>query len=77
MAGDLPDLLGLLVHDVRDVGEVVVNQLLVGLVDEGAEEDGGCRDEGKTPERYNLDEVVREEGSEESLWHVKTIHEAR
>jgi hypothetical protein len=36
LAGNLPNLLGLLVDDVRGIGNVVVNQLLVGLVDEGA-----------------------------------------
>ena len=39
MAGDLLDLLGLLIDDLRDVGEVVIDQLLVSLVDEWAEEE--------------------------------------
>jgi hypothetical protein len=40
VACDLPDLLGLLVDDVRDVVEVVIDQLPVGLVDEGGDENG-------------------------------------
>ena len=39
MAGDLLDLLGLLIDDLRDVGEVVIDKLLVSLVDEWAEEE--------------------------------------
>lgn len=43
MACDLLDLLGLLVDDVRDVVEVVIDQLAVGLVDEGSDENGRGR----------------------------------
>lgn len=67
VAGNLLDLLSLLVDDVGDVGKVVVDELLVGLVEEGAEEDGRGRDQGKTPERNDLDKEVGEEGAEESL----------
>jgi hypothetical protein len=46
---------------------VMVDQLLVGLVDEGPEEEGGGGDKGETPEGDDLDEVIGEEGTKESL----------
>ena len=71
MAGDLLDLLGLLVDNLRDAGEVVIDQLLVSLVDEWAEEESRGGDEGKTPERHDFDKEIGEEGAEESLWYVR------
>lgn len=61
------DLGGLLVDKVAGVGEVCVNDLLVLEVDKGREVDAGGEDQGKTPKWEPLDEVVGDEGSEESL----------
>jgi hypothetical protein len=60
-------MFGLLVDDILCLCDVVVNSLLVGLVYERGDEDNGGRDQGKTPEWNNLDEVVRDKGTEESL----------
>jgi len=46
---------------------VVVDKLLVGLIDERAEEEDGCGDQGKAPEWDDLDQVVRQESSDEGL----------
>jgi hypothetical protein len=47
--------------------EVAINQLLVGNVDQGSEEDDAGREEGHAPHGEELDEVVGEEGSKEGL----------
>lgn len=58
LGGQVLDLDGLLVDDVGCVVQVVVNELLVGLVDEGSEEeDGGC-DQRHAPKWNDLDQVV-------------------
>ena len=67
MACELLDLLGLLVDDVGGVCEVVVDKLLVGLIDKWTKEENGGRNEGETPEWDDLDEIVGEECTEESL----------
>lgn len=67
MAGELLDLFGLLVDDMGGILDVVIDELLVGLVDEwGKEEDGG-RDERHAPKWDNLDQVVRDESRKEGL----------
>jgi len=73
VASKILDLLGLLVDDVGGMGKLAVNQLLVGLVDERCEEDDGGREEGKTPEWDDLDEIVRDESTEESSCRRKDI----
>jgi hypothetical protein len=70
VAGEILDLLGLLVDDVGSMLKLAVNQLFVGLVNEGSKEEDGGREEGKTPEWDNLDEVVGDESTEESLYFV-------
>jgi hypothetical protein len=67
VAGELLDLLGLLVNNAGSIRDVVVNELLVGLVDEGRNEEDGGGDESKTPQWDDLDQVVREESTEEGL----------
>jgi hypothetical protein len=67
VACELLDLLGLLVDHVGGVLEVVVDKLLVGLIDERAEEEDGCGDQGKAPEWDDLDQVVGQESSDEGL----------
>ena len=70
MARKILDLLGLLVDNVGSLFELAIDQLLVGLVDERGEEEDGGREEGKTPEWDDLDKVVREEGTQESLGFI-------
>lgn len=71
LACHLPNLLSLLVDDVRRVSKVVVNQLLVGLVDEGTKEQDRGGDQGKTPEWNHFDQIVGEKSAQESLWQVR------
>lgn len=73
VAGDLSHLLGLLVDDARGIVEVVVNELLVGLVDKRAEEQDRGRDKGKAPEGNHLNQEVGDEGTEEGLEHVRAV----
>lgn len=68
LAGEGLDLLGLIVDDLGGAGEVVIDELLVGLVDKGSKEEDGGGDKRQSPEWYNLDEVVREECGNESLY---------
>lgn len=67
LTGELAHLLGLLTSDSGSLVELLVNELLVGLVDERAEEEEGDTNEGETPNWDNLDQVVGDEGSNESL----------
>lgn len=67
LAGHAAQLLGLGVNHISSLSQVVVDQLLVGGVDQRGEEgDGGC-DKSKTPVGNNLDQVVREESRECNL----------
>lgn len=67
LAGQLLELRGLGIDDVGRLPQVVVNELLVGGVDERDEEEQSGADERETPVGHNLDEVVRDEGSDTSL----------
>ena len=67
VGGELLDLLGLLVDHAGSIGDVMVNELLVGLIDERCKKEDRGGDESKTPQRDDLDQVVREEGTEEGL----------
>lgn len=58
LAGELLYLLGLLVDDGRGFGEVGIDELLVGLVDQWGDEEDGSSDERQAPERNDLDQVV-------------------
>lgn len=58
LASDLAQLLGLTLNYIRSLLKVVVDELLVGGVDEGSEEQDGGGDQSKTPVRDDLDEVV-------------------
>jgi len=73
VTGELLNLLGLLVDDVGDFGDVVVNHFLVVLVDKGCEEDDEGGEEGEAPEWENLDKEVGEEGTKESLGFVSRL----
>jgi hypothetical protein len=72
LLGNAADLGGLGVDGVRGVLDMVVDELLVGSVDEGQEEGEGGPDDGKAPVGNELDEVVGDEGSDTSLQHVST-----
>lgn len=58
LARDGAQLLGLAVDKVLGLLELVVNELLVGSVDQRSEEDNSGGNERKTPVRDNLDKVV-------------------
>jgi hypothetical protein len=67
VASQLLDLLGLLIDDLGGLDDLCVDDFLVGLVGEGGEENDGGRNQSETPEWNDLDEVVGDEGAEESL----------
>lgn len=58
VSGKLLDLAGLLVGNIGSLVEVVVNELLVGLVDEGSKEQNGGSDKREAPEWNDLDQIV-------------------
>lgn len=67
LAGNGADLFGLLLSNSGSLVDLLVNELLVGLVDERCEEEDGCADQGETPEWNDLDQVVGDERGKESL----------
>lgn len=67
VSGQIADLRGLLGDDLLGVGDVVVDEVLVGDVDERGEVDDGGGDESQAPVWGDLDEEVGEEGGEEGL----------
>lgn len=66
-ASNLPKLLGLCSHDVLRILKVVVDQLLVGGVDQGDREQQSSGEERKSPVRDDLNEPVGEEGAQGNL----------
>jgi hypothetical protein len=67
VAGKLLDLLGLLVDNIGGIVDVVVDELFIRLVYEWAEEEDGGRDESKTPEWDDLNQIVGQKSSNEGL----------
>lgn len=61
------DLSSLGIDGIRGSLDVAVDELLVGGVDEGNEESDGGANDGKAPVGNELDEIVRQEGSDTSL----------
>ena len=68
LAGDLSKLLTLGVDDIAGLLQVVVDELLVCLVNEGCKEDDGGGDQGKAPVRDNLDKPVGEKSTNGGLF---------
>lgn len=72
--GHALELLSLGVDNVLGILKVVVDQLLVGGVDQGHGEEQGGSNESETPVRDNLNEPVREEGTSADLeTHEKRV----
>lgn len=69
LASNGAELASLLANNVGSILDLRVDELLVGAVDEGDEEEGAGGSQGKTPERHDLDEVVGEESTDEGLEH--------
>lgn len=64
---NLLNLDGLLIDNAGHVADLGIDGLLVLLVDEWSQEEDGRADQRETPEWDNLDQVVGDEGSNESL----------
>ena len=67
VASKLLDLLGLLVHNVGSMADVVIDNLLIADIDQRAEEHNRSTNQAHSPEWNNLDQIVGEEGSYTSL----------
>lgn len=61
------DLMSLVIDDLAGVSKLAVDELLVGGIYERSEESDRGSNQGQSPVGNNLDEVVRDEGSESSL----------
>ena len=61
LACEVSNLTRLLVDSFLGVGEVVVDELLVAGIDQGAEVSDGSADEAEAPEGHDIDEVIGEE----------------
>ena len=71
LLGGRAELSSLRVDKIAGLLELVVDELLVGGVDERGEEDDGGANHGQAPVRDDLDQVEREEGGESDLvWSV-------
>lgn len=66
-AGDTFDLSGLLGDDIRGMFQLTINDVLVLDIDQGAEVEDACAEEGETPQWHNLNQVVGEESGEKCL----------
>lgn len=66
VASEVLELIGLGVGDFGGVLDVVINELLVGHVDQGTHVDAGDCDEGQAPEWNDLDEPVGEKSCDEA-----------
>jgi len=73
VAGELSDLFGLLVGNIRSLVEVLIDDLFVRLVDKRCEEHNGGGDERETPEWDKLDQKVGDEGTEKGGTRYKDI----
>jgi hypothetical protein len=67
LRGKIPELRSLLVGDVVALVELTINGVLVLDVDERAQVSNGSGNQRQAPERNELDEEVRDEGSKEGL----------
>lgn len=65
LGGQVFDLVGLLTNDLSKMFELSINHLLVLNVDERTNKDDDGAEQGKSPERKELDQVVGNEGREE------------
>lgn len=70
LLGNIANLVGLGVDHVRRGAELLVDELLVGGVDERNEEENGGSDDSKAPVRDELDKVVGDESSNTSLGFI-------
>lgn len=72
VAGKLLNLLGLLVHNVGSVADVMVDDLLVADIDQRDQEHNRSTDQAHSPKWHNLDQIVGEECSNTSLYPIST-----
>jgi hypothetical protein len=69
-------MVGLGVDKLLDLGNLLIDDFTVTYVDQGPKVSDGCADQGKTPDRDNLDEPVGKEGSKESLLLSVNVYSA-
>ena len=67
VAGELLNLLSLLVYNISSMADVVVDDLFIRNVDKRDEEHNRSTNQAHSPEWNNLDQIVGEEGSYTSL----------
>ena len=72
VAGKLPNLLGLLAHNVGSMADVVVDDLPIADINQGDEKHNRSTYQTHSPERYNLDRIVGEECSNTSLYLINS-----
>lgn len=67
LVGKFLSMVGLGVDKLLDLGNLLIDDFTIANVDQGSKVSDGCAEQGKTPDRDNLDEPVGKEGSNESL----------
>lgn len=68
LVGEFLGMVGLGVHKLLDLGNLLIDEFAVADVDQGSKVSDGCAEQGEAPDRNNLDEPVGKEGSNESLF---------
>lgn len=61
-------MVGLGVDKLLELGNLLIDDFTVANVDQGSKVSDGCAEQSETPDRDDLDEPVRKEGSNESLF---------
>jgi hypothetical protein len=68
LVGEFLSMVGLGVDKLLDLGNLLIDDFTVADVDQRSEVSDGCAEQGKAPDRDNLDEPVGKEGRNESLF---------
>lgn len=77
LVGEFLSMVGLGVDKLLDLGNLLIDDFTVANVNQGSKVSDGCAEQGKTPDRDNLDEPVGKEGSNESLLlSVNVFHQS-
>lgn len=67
LASKITDLSALRIHDIISVGQMMINEFLIGNVDYGSQEDNAGCNERESPEWHDPDKIVGEQRSKKSL----------
>lgn len=73
LGSNIADLVSLGIDNLGGVVDLRIDELLVGSINQGHEEDDGGADNGKAPVGNELDQEVGDESSDASLSQVRFL----